>query len=597
MILPMKKITLLCLNEDQNKMLHSLQDIGMVHITHCRQPLCSELEKEKAWFDRLQKARDALPLNPERAPTGDAVQVTLEKVEKLVQRRKELEGAWKTGNDERQRVLPYGNFDPARISSLAKRGVNVRLYRAPLHSPVITPEGSVFFVIRKDRHFQYFALVGTGDFACDYEAFQIPEQSLAETETRLSTIEKEMESISEEFDRFGSEKKALETTLMRTQEKIGFMEVKAGMGSHETISCLQGYCPAAMVDEILKAPSLQDCGSIITDPSTGDDVPTLIRNPKWVRPVGALFNMIHILPGYREKDISAVFLIFFCLFSALLIGDAGYGICMLLITMVLKKVFSNAPSAPFLLLGILGICTTVWGILTGNYFGISAIPAPYTVLRVEWLTHEKNIIHLCFLIGSIHLTVAHAWNAISIINSTKAVAQIGWIGMTWTMYMIACTMILDAPFPAWGSYLLSTAFGCIVLFTLTPGKIKQDWQGLMMLPLNIISNFVDIVSYLRLFAVGSASLAVATSFNEMAWGKGINPVLSGGIAAMILFLGHGLNIALMALGILVHGVRLNTLEFAGHVGIQWKGIPYHPFSKTHRIKDRTAWNQARKEYV
>ena len=104
----------------------------------------------------------------------------------------------------------------------------------------------------------------------------------------------------------------------------------------------------------------------------------------------------------------------------------------------------------------------------------------------------------------------------------------------------------------------------------------------MMFPLNVISNFVDVVSYIRLFAVGSASLAVAMSFNEMALEKGISSVFAGFIAALILFLGHGLNVALMALGILVHGVRLNTLEFSGHVGVQWKGIPYTPFSKKQR---------------
>jgi V/A-type H+-transporting ATPase subunit I len=120
------------------------------------------------------------------------------------------------------------------------------------------------------------------------------------------------------------------------------------------------------------------------------------------------------------------------------------------------------------------------------------------------------------------------------------------------------------------------------MFTTTPGQIKKDWADLMMLPLNIISNFVDVVSYIRLFAVGSASLSVATSFNEMALEKGINSIFTGLSAAMILFLGHGLNIALMALGILVHGVRLNTLEFSGHAGVQWKGIPYRPFSKSQK---------------
>jgi V/A-type H+-transporting ATPase subunit I len=90
---------------------------------------------------------------------------------------------------------------------------------------------------------------------------------------------------------------------------------------------------------------------------------------------------------------------------------------------------------------------------------------------------------------------------------------------------------------------------------------------------------VDVVSYVRLFAVGSASLAVAVAFNQMAIGNGINSILSGVIAALILFMGHALNILLCAMGVLVHGVRLNTLEFSGHVGMQWAGFKYNPFAR------------------
>ncbi len=582
MIIPMKKITLLCLKEDQEKVLHALHEMGVLHVTHRKQPVCMELEKEKEYYDRLQRAFDTLPLNSERKTTADMAEVTLEKVEKLVQRRKELEELCEKLNYERQRMQPYGNFNPARLSSLAKDGINVRLYRSPASHPVIAPENSTLFITRKDKNYHYFVIIGNGDYTCGYEEIQIPEQSLTEMDATLLDAETELNSIYREF--MSSKKDVMNETLMKTKEKIHFLEAKAGMGSTENIVYLQGFCPADNADEILKAPSLNGCGSIITDPSTEDDVPTLIRNPKWVHPIKAIFGMINILPGYREKDISGVFLIFFSVFSAMLIGDAGYGAFFLLITMVSRRVFSKAPSAPFFLCGILCVCAMVWGVLTGNYFGIDDMPAPFRALSVEWLTHEKNIMHLCFFIGSIHLTVAHGWNAIRMINSTRAIAQIGWVCMTWTMYITARAMILDATFPAWGYYLLFAALGCVVLFTTTPGQIKKDWADLMMFPLNIISNFVDVVSYIRLFAVGSASLAVAMSFNEMALEKGMNNVFTGLIAAMILFLGHGLNIALMALGILVHGIRLNTLEFSGHAGVQWKGIPYHPFSKSQIIQ-------------
>ena len=109
-------------------------------------------------------------------------------------------------------------------------------------------------------------------------------------------------------------------------------------------------------------------------------------------------------------------------------------------------------------------------------------------------------------------------------------------------------------------------------------QIKSTWENYVSLPLDIISNFVDVVSYLRLFAVGSASLAVAAAFNEMALAGGVSGLLSGALAAFILFAGHALNIVLGAMGILVHGVRLNTLEFSSHLGVQWTGHLYEPFA-------------------
>jgi V/A-type H+-transporting ATPase subunit I len=111
--------------------------------------------------------------------------------------------------------------------------------------------------------------------------------------------------------------------------------------------------------------------------------------------------------------------------------------------------------------------------------------------------------------------------------------------------------------------------------------LEREYFGLVTLVLDVINNFVDIISYVRLYAVGAASFAIANAFNEMAVGalgeKGI--FIGGLIAAVCIFFGHALNIVLGAMGILVHGIRLNTLEFSSHAGVQWGGFDFKPFSK------------------
>jgi V/A-type H+-transporting ATPase subunit I len=148
------------------------------------------------------------------------------------------------------------------------------------------------------------------------------------------------------------------------------------------------------------------------------------------------------------------------------------------------------------------------------------------------------------------------------------------------MYFLAGNLVLRLPMPEWVLPLFGVGALLIALFMTPLKQLKTEWYGHVMLPLNFVSHFVDVVSYLRLFAVGAASLAVAASFNSMALKNGIPNVMTGLVAAFILFAGHTLNIVLGAMGVLVHGVRLNTLEFSSHLGVQWTGRPYRPFRKS-----------------
>jgi V/A-type H+-transporting ATPase subunit I len=266
------------------------------------------------------------------------------------------------------------------------------------------------------------------------------------------------------------------------------------------------------------------------------------------------------------------------------VGDAGYGAIMLIGTLLagLKGFKKPALRPLFIILTVFCLSTIGWGILSGTYFGIAkeALPACLAnIPTVQWLGDNDNIMFLCFLIGAIHISVARLWNAILLAPNLKAIGEIGWLGVTWSMFMIVCNIVVSwFVSPEWTLYLLSGSIGLILIALIS--DIKNEAINIGMLPLNVISSMGDIISYVRLFAVGLASVKVAENFNTMA--TGLEMGFAAKIIAMsaILLVGHGLNLAMGALSILVHAVRLNTLEFSNAKGITWAGMPYTPFKNT-----------------
>jgi V/A-type H+-transporting ATPase subunit I len=162
----------------------------------------------------------------------------------------------------------------------------------------------------------------------------------------------------------------------------------------------------------------------------------------------------------------------------------------------------------------------------------------------------------------------------------KALAEVGWIAMLWAAYFMARHLIIGEDFNQYGKWLFMAGSFTIILFT-NPGRniFKGIGSGIGGLLLNAVNSFTDVVSYIRLFAVGAASIAVADAFNSIAGSMGYGSFLSGFASALILLFGHALNITLGAMAVLVHGLRLNMLEFSSHLGMEWSGVEYTPFKQ------------------
>jgi V/A-type H+-transporting ATPase subunit I len=550
--------------------------LGVLHLEHVQLPVGASLDEARGRLLRLRRALQHLPRGAGLPQGGGDVADVVTEVERLIDERKHLDLRLAELRRERDRLAPLGDFDLAALRGLEARGLFVAVYRGRRGEPLPAVAGAAVEVLREDKDGTWFCVVADRDPMLPATPVNLGDRSPAEVANDVARAEARLSEIARRLAELGREAPRLQRAAAAAHDAQAVLEARAGMGQAEPVVYLRGYCPERALPALERAAAASGWGLLVEEPGPEDATPTLIENPAWSRPIETVFHAIGILPGYREYDISKPFLLFLSIFFAMLVGDAGYGVLFLLGTWLVRRKFRDAPAEPFRLVALMGCATVVWGVLTGTYFGMASIPPLLEELRVAWLTEPHNVMLVCFAIGAAHLTLAHAWCGLQLINTPQALAQVGWICTTWTMFFAARSMVLGAPFPAFVPWLLGAGIVLILVFMTPARALKSEWFNHVMLPLSLVSNFVDVVSYLRLFAVGTAGYAVAAAFNRMAADVG-HGVLGSALAAFILFLGHGLNVLLAAMGVLVHGVRLNTLEFSAHIGLQWTGIPYSPF--------------------
>lgn len=600
MIVPMKRLTLLCLHKDREATLEALERLGVVHVVPVRPPAGEEVDEARNRVARAERAVDVLAraakaaaeskkASPRRKahPQPEDGQAVVERVHELLRRRKELDDEAETLRSRLRRMEPFGDFDPAQIQELAASAISVFLAEAAPEAKLVAPEGVMVQQLGRDRMAQYLVIIAMGkvrleelDFGAPITEVRLPERPPSEWRARLGEIEKENAEIEDELVALSALLPRVRSALAEAQELLDFQLVRQGMGQEAVVCYLQGYVPAETEPLLREAAREHGWGVVLENPRPGEPVPTLLRYNRFVRPILAVLRFLGIYPGYEEADIGWTFLVFFSLFFAMLIGDAGYGLLLLIVTILLATKFRHkVPDYVRGMVAIVSFTTLIWGILSGNWLGLPNIPQALANLSIPWLRERDNLIWLCFLIGAIHLTIAHIWNALTVSPKTKALAELGWMCVVWTMFFLAGNLVIGRPLPSFMLYVFAAGVVLVILFMATPRELKSEWINHALLPLTIIGNFVDVVSYVRLFAVGFASVAVIQSFNSMASAIGFDRPFTAVMAVLILIFAHSLNLVLGALAVLVHAVRLNTLEFSTHKGITWQGFLYKPFAR------------------
>jgi V/A-type H+-transporting ATPase subunit I len=583
MIVPMKKAVVIVQAKDADDALENLRSLGLLHIEHQQPPKGSGINSLLDDLALISQAINILSAveylkssaskSNKELPDWKFTSQHIIDSQKRLQRLDEYSRAVKNNISQWE---TWGDFNPERLEDLAAKNVYVRLYSVPLKQVKDFPSGVIVKRISTLRGIANCAVISGEKTEIPFKEVVLPNMSLKEMRARLAEDSRMTDLIKEDIRQHS----CFRQDFLRIKETLGnqleFCEALKGMGVEGEIMYLAGYVPYDKTEQLQITARKERWGIVVKDPADEDTVPTLIRNPRWVSLISPVFKLLGVIPGYRELDVSPLFLFFLSLFFGMIIGDAGYGIVYFLLALWLRKRLAKRikDTRIFSLIYIFSACAIFWGVLTGTFFGQEWYLKAGLKPLIPVFNDTKFLQAFCFFLGAFHLTLAHLWQAIRKIPSLTAFADVGWVAVLWAAFFLAKTLILNDPFPFFGKPLIIAGISLVILCSSPQRNVfKMIGKGLATVALSLMNNFTDVVSYVRLFAVGLAGVAIADTVNTLAAGFGGRNPLAG---VLIVFIGHTINIVLGPLSVLVHGIRLNVLEFSSHASLTWSGVAYKP---------------------
>lgn len=600
MIETMKFVCVAAQNARREEMLHALRDLGILHLAEKnaadpqlleRLSALSRLRAELSDYkEKGAESKEMLSDSEFETWYRDAVCALAKKAE-LQQR---LSGLLM----EAERLRPWGDFDPGLVRELAKY-TELHFYRMDKKEfrSLCRDETIRYIRLKSVEKMETVAVIGKPDGTLRAAEFLIPEKGISQLNEEAENCKRQISECDEILKRSAGYLDSCSAQLLKAQNDAEFSSADASLSDDSGIVWITGYIPEAEAETFSRAAKEQNWAWLIQDVDDDDaNVPTKVHYNKVTSLIKPVFDVLGTVPGYREYDISFWFLAFFALFFAMIIGDAGYGVLFLIATVALNVKMKKLTNVT-LLLYVLSAATIIWGALTGTWFGLEgAMKIPFfralvipgfanypEYFDVTSAAAQNNVMKFCFSIGVVQLALACIMNIRRKIRYRNLawVADLGWLLSICALYFMVLYLVIGQTinFAAVAS-VIGIGFVLVVLFGgMSRGKtfrqgLKAGLGNTFTVFLDTISAFGNVMSYIRLFAVGMASLAIAQSFNDMASGFGGALVIAG-IAIMII--GHALNIVMGFLSVVVHGVRLNLLEFSGQLGMEWSGIAYDPF--------------------
>ena len=605
MITKMKKLTFLVYHKEYEEFLNSLRELGVVHIVEKQQGAAdnTELQENIRLFNRLaatlkllqnQKHEKNAVIATEGGTAARGMQV-LDEVDALQTEHGKLSQQLQSYAKEKEALEAWGNFEPDNVQKLKNAGYVIGFYSCSEgnYKEEWETEYNAMIVNRISSKVFFVTVTKAGqEVDLDVEQAKLPAYSLSRLEALYDTTEQAIE---------GNEKKlvalsetdipSLKAALKELQSQIEFSKVvlSSEQTAGDKLMLIEGWAPAYSKVEIEAYLNDAHVYYEITDPMPGDNVPIRLNNKgffAWFEPICKLY----MLPKYNELDLTPFFAPFFMVFFGLCLGDSGYGLFLFLgataYRLLAKKVTPSMKSI-ISLIQVLSASTFFCGLLTGTFFGANIYDLDWPIvqrLKHAVLMDNNDMFRLSLILGVIQILfgmVLKAVNQTIQFGFKYAIATIGWIILlvsTAVSALFASSELLSMGGTAY-KVVLCISGAMIFLFN-TPGKNIFMNIGLGLWDsYNMVTGLLgDVLSYVRLFALGLSGGILAGVFNSLAVGMSPDNVIAGPIVMVLIFvIGHAINMFMNVLGAMVHPMRLTFVEFFKNSGYEGGGKEYKPF--------------------
>lgn len=601
MIAKMKKLTFLIYYKEYEQFLSSIRELGVVHIFTKAQGTADNAELQEnirkvARYTAAVKFLNGLGVDIDKhhgnADRGDR---TVEKLSELQQLQQKLQHKLQSVEKEISVVEPWGDFDCKNLLRLKDAGYSVNFFICSekqfkeewidkFNATVVNRIGSRIYFIT--------ITPADEDIELEVEYVKIPDNSLSELKSYVEEIKSKNDDVCVELkDLARSSLSDIEEAQKRLHSEIEFSKVVLSGDSlaDNKLMLLEGWIPENKCTDVKTFMDSQEAYYEMVNPSPEDNVPIMFNNDRFSRLFEPIIRL-YMLPKYNELDLTPFFAPFFMLFFGLCLGDSGYGAFMVLAVALYRMFAKNigAEMKPVLtLVQLLGLSTMVCGLLTGTCFGFNLyeIQVPFLQYMKEVISLDnQQMFNLSLILGGVQIIFGMMLKAVNQtiqLGFKYAVGTIGWI-----FVILSSAIAFAAPglMPMGGNlHMVFIVVGLLMAYLYnSPDKNVFVNVGLGLWDsYNMATGLLgDVLSYVRLFALGLSGGILASVFNSLAAGMSPDNVIAGPIVMVLIFvIGHSINIFMNVLGAMVHPMRLTFVEFFKNSGYEGGGKEYNPFQK------------------